>query len=177
MVRARVDRRFAAVVDCAAGGRSPTCFARSPGFRDRGAGGFRLCPKGEDMAQFPAGLRYSRAHEWVRSEEGSEIVRVGVTERAADALGDVVHVDLPTVGNEVVAGDACGGLESTTSARDVHSPVTGVVSAVNETVITSPETINSSPYGEGWLFEVERAEQSGIDDLLDTAGYAGLMEQ
>lgn len=129
------------------------------------------------MAQFPAGLRYSSEHEWVRSEEGSEIVRVGVTDHAVDALGDVVHADLPTVGNEVVAGDVCGGLESTTSVRDVHSPVTGVVSAVNEAVITSPETINSSPYGEGWLFEVELAVQPGINDLLDTAGYAGLTQQ
>ncbi|RLP06876.1 glycine cleavage system protein GcvH [Propionibacterium australiense] len=129
------------------------------------------------MAQFPAGLRYSSEHEWVRFEEGSAIVRVGITDGAVDALGDVVHVDLPTVGNELVAGDACGGLESTTSVRDVHSPVTGVVSAVNETVIAAPETINASPYGEGWLFEVELAEQSGTDDLLDAAGRAGLVQQ
>ena len=115
------------------------------------------------MAQFPAGLRRGGEHEWVRPGEGGATARIGITAAAAADLGDVVRVELPTVGSEVVAGDACGEPESTSTALEVHSPLTGVASAVNEAAAAAPETICSSPYDEGWLFEVEpdEAQESG----------------
>lgn len=125
------------------------------------------------MDNFPEELRYSSEHEWVRVLDG--IVRVGVTHYATGALGDIVYVSLPTVGNEVVAGDTCGELESTKSVSDLFCPVTGVVVQVNETASESPELINESPYDEGWLFEVEVSAEADFDDLLDAEGYAELV--
>ena len=115
---------------------------------------------------FPEDLKYSTEHEWVR-EGNAATVRVGITDYAADALGDIVYVSLPTVGQDVAAGDACGELESTKSVSEVFSPVDGVVSAVNDHLADTPETVNSDPYGAGWLFEIELAEDADLDDLLD----------
>ncbi len=120
---------------------------------------------------FPEDLRYSTDHEWVRSGNGST-VRVGISDYAAEALGDVVYVSLPTVGEEVAAGDACGELESTKSVSELYSPVAGVVTAVNQLLADSPETVNADPYGDGWIFEVEVSDIEAIDDLLDADAYA-----
>lgn len=123
------------------------------------------------MSDFPEDLKYTAEHEWVRS--GNEtIVRVGITEYAADQLGDIVFVTLPQVGETVAAGDACGELESTKSVSDIFAPVSGVVSAINATLATSPETINADPYGDGWLFEVEMDAEADLDGLLDADAYA-----
>lgn len=122
------------------------------------------------MADYPEDLHYTEEHEWVRQCDGA-VVRVGVTSFAADQLGDIVYVSLPTVGSEVVAGDACGELESTKSVSDLFSPVSGVVSAVNEAASTTPEIINGSPFEDGWLFEVEVADGADLDGLLDAAAY------
>ena len=103
---------------------------------------------------FPEDLKYSADHEWVRTGNAST-VRIGITDYAADALGDVVYVSLPTVGEEVAAGDACGELESTKSVSELYSPVSGVVTAVNQVLSDSPDTVNRDPYGDGWIFEVE----------------------
>lgn len=127
------------------------------------------------MAEVPSDLLFSNEHEWIRSEGAT--ARVGVTAHAAEAMGDIVYVTLPTVGTQVVAGDACGELESTKSVSDLFAPVTGVVSAVNETLEDAPETVNASPYGEGWLFEVELDENSGVDDLLDADAYEELIDE
>ncbi len=124
---------------------------------------------------FPDDLRYTSKHEWVRQGADNSI-RVGVTDYAAEALGDVVYVSLPQVGEEVAADDACAEVESTKSVSDVFSPAGGVVTAVNEVLNSSPETINSDPYGEGWLFELELAEPGEIDDLLDADAYQELVE-
>lgn len=124
---------------------------------------------------YPEDLKYSTEHEWVR-EGNAATVRVGITDYAADALGDIVYVSLPTVGQEVAAGDACGELESTKSVSEVFSPVDGVVSAVNDHLADTPETVNTDPYGAGWLFEIELADGSDLDDLLDSDGYAELVE-
>ena len=123
------------------------------------------------MPSYPEDLKYTSEHEWVRSGNGNT-VRVGVTEYAVDQLGDIVYVSLPAVGEDVAAGDSCGELESTKSVSDLFCPVTGAVSAVNETLTGTPETINSDPYGDGWLFEVELAEGTDLDDLLDSDAYA-----
>ncbi|HET9871889.1 MAG TPA: glycine cleavage system protein GcvH [Propionibacteriaceae bacterium] len=123
------------------------------------------------MHEYPEELKYSSEHEWVRSGNGNT-VRVGVTEYAADQLGDIVYVSLPTVGESVSAGDACGELESTKSVSDLFCPVSGTVAAVNEQLTGTPETINSDPYGDGWLFEVEVDDDTDLDQLLDADAYA-----
>ncbi|MGI8457461.1 MAG: glycine cleavage system protein GcvH [Propionibacteriaceae bacterium] len=123
------------------------------------------------MTDFPEDLKYSVDHEWVR--EGNEsTVRVGVTDYAAEQLGDIVFVSLPTVGDTVAAGDACGELESTKSVSDVLCPVDGVISAVNESLTDTPELVGTDPYGDGWLFEIELAADADLDALLDADGYA-----
>ena len=123
------------------------------------------------MSNYPEDLKYTSEHEWVRSGNGNT-VRVGVTEYAVDQLGDIVYVSLPTVGEAVSAGDACGELESTKSVSDLFCPVSGPVSAVNEQLTGTPETINGDPYGDGWLFEVEIDEEADLESLLDADSYA-----
>jgi len=121
---------------------------------------------------YPQDLKYTSEHEWVRrpgEAEGS--VRVGVTDYAQGQLGDIVFVTLPEVGAEVRAGEPCGELESTKSVSDVYAPVTGTVVARNDAVETSPELINSDPYGSGWMFEVQPADPGDLDGLLDAKGY------
>ena len=123
--------------------------------------------------QTPENLRYTREHEWVDVvAEGR--ARFGITDHAQDALGDIVFVTLPTVGADVAAGEPCGEVESTKSVSDIYAPVSGTVVARNDAVETSPETINSDPYGAGWLAEVQIAEGTSLDDLLDAAGYVAL---
>jgi glycine cleavage system H protein len=120
--------------------------------------------------EHPADLRYTSDHEWVRVE-GEGRVRIGITAFAQNALGDVVYVSLPAVGDTVSAGDACGEVESTKSVSDVYAPLNGKVTATNEALDSSPELINSDPYGEGWMFELELADPSAVDQLLDAAAY------
>jgi glycine cleavage system H protein len=122
------------------------------------------------MAEVPEDLGYTKDHEWVKKDD-SRVVRVGITDHAADQLGDIVYVSLPTVGQQVVAGDPIAELESTKSVSDVFSPASGVISAINEDLGATPESINASPYGDGWLFEVELDEAEDLADLLDAAGY------
>ena len=120
--------------------------------------------------QIPENLGYTREHEWVvTSSEG--VVRFGITDHAQDALGDIVFVTLPAVGADLVEGQPCGEVESTKSVSDIYAPVTGRVVARNDAVETSPETINSDPYGAGWLVEVEVGDPAGLEALLDAAAY------
>jgi len=123
------------------------------------------------VPEYPEDLKYTAEHEWVR--EGNErTVRVGITEYAAEQLGDIVFVSLPAVGDEVTAGDSCGELESTKSVSDIFSPVSGSVAAINTALEDTPEQVNSDPYGDGWLFEVETADGTDLDNLLDADAYA-----
>ena len=129
----------------------------------------------------PDDRRYTEQHEWalVQSTEGAEtVVRVGITDHAQDALGDIVFVQLPDVGTEVTAGNPVGEVESTKSVSDVYSPVAGVVSARNEALEATPELVNSDPYGEGWLVEVTVEDTDGDPTaaLLDAAAYQALVE-
>jgi glycine cleavage system H protein len=121
----------------------------------------------------PSDLYYTPKHEWVRDPQGT-IARVGVTAYAAGQLGDVVYVDLPEVGQAVVAHEPCGEIESTKSVSELFSPVSGAVLEINEEVVDTPELVNSDPYGRGWLFSV--AAQPPAPELLDAAGYAALTE-
>ena len=123
---------------------------------------------------FPEDLRYTDKHEWLRAGNGGT-VRVGITAFAAEALGDVVYVSLPQVGEEVALDDSCAEIESTKSVSDVFAPVSGVVTAVNPLLDGAPETINADPYGAGWMFEVEMSDTAELDDLLDAEGYAALV--
>jgi len=123
------------------------------------------------MSDYPEDLKYSAEHEWVRSGNGST-VRVGITDYAAEQLGDIVFASLPALGDTVAAGDACGELESTKSVSDIFCPVPGVISAVNTLLEANPEIINSDPYGDGWLFELELTDDVDLDDLLDADAYA-----
>jgi glycine cleavage system H protein len=123
------------------------------------------------VPDYPEDLKYSADHEWVRSGNGST-VRIGITEYAADQLGDIVFVSLPAIGESVAPGDACGELESTKSVSDVFCPVAGTISAVNELLDGSPETINADPYGDGWLFELDLDPDADLEDLMDADAYA-----
>ena len=119
--------------------------------------------------EYPAGLRYTPEHEWVRAD--GDTVRVGITSFAQEALGDVVYVSLPTVGDAVVAGDTCGEVESTKSVSDLYAPVSGEVTAVNGALDSTPELVNSDPYGEGWMYELRPTDPGAVDALLDVEGY------
>jgi len=122
------------------------------------------------MANIPDDLRYTAEHEWVRSGDGST-VRVGITDYAQEALGDVVYVSLPEVGAEVVKGASVGEIESTKSVSDLFAPVAGTVTARNDALDAQPELINSDPYGAGWLVEIALSASGEPDDLLDAATY------
>jgi glycine cleavage system H protein len=125
---------------------------------------------------YPDDLKYTAEHEWVRTPgETAGTVRVGITDYAQDALGDIVYVQLPEVGESVTAGSAVGELESTKSVSDVYSPVTGEVVARNEALDATPELVNSDPYGDGWLFEVAVGADAGGVELLDAAAYEQLV--
>ena len=122
--------------------------------------------------EYPEDLRYTAEHEWVRAADGG-VVRVGITSFAQDALGDVVYVSLPTVGDTVAVGDACGEVESTKSVSDLYAPLAGEVTAVNEALDATPELVNTDPYGEGWMYELRVEDPAALEGLLDQSAYRG----
>jgi glycine cleavage system H protein len=122
----------------------------------------------------PEDLRYSTDHEWARRD--GRRVRVGITDYAQDALGDVVFVELPAVGTEIEAGSLLGEVESTKSVSELYAPVTGRVVEVNAALADSPERLNEDPYGEGWICEIELGENGSLDALLDATAYRRLIE-
>ena len=122
--------------------------------------------------QVPPQLRYTSDHEWV-AITGSR-VRVGITDYAQDALGDIVYVQVPATGSAVSAGDAFGEVESTKSVSDIYAPVSGRIVAVNEALAKAPDSVNSDPYGNGWLCEIECSDLSQLDALLDASAYQAL---
>ncbi len=123
--------------------------------------------------QIPDGLRYTENHEWVAVEDGK--AKVGITDYAQDALGDVVFVDLPDVGAGVTAGESFAEIESTKSVADVYAPIDGTVTAINEALADQPEIINSDPYGAGWFILID-GDLSRLDDLMDSAAYTEFCE-
>ena len=128
-----------------------------------------------DGSQIPEDLHYTADHEWARrGGEAGTVIRIGITDYAQNSLGDIVFIQLPEVGASVSAGEAFGEVESTKSVSDVVSPVAGTVVTRNEQVEASPELANSDPYGEGWLVEVEVADDSAFDGLLDADAYRNL---
>lgn len=122
--------------------------------------------------QIPSELRYSSDHEWAQRD--GDVVRVGITDYAQDALGDVVFVDLPKVGSNVDKGGVIGEIESTKSVSEIYAPVGGTIKAVNDALSTSPEFVNSDPYGTGWICEISTTSSSDFEALLDASGYEAL---
>jgi glycine cleavage system H protein len=122
----------------------------------------------------PSDLRYSTDHEWARVEEGR--VRIGITDYAQDALGDVVFVEVPEVGTKVERGASFSEVESTKSVSEIYAPVSGVIAEVNPDLADSPERLNDDPYGEGWICVIEPSDPAQLDELLDAEGYRALIE-
>ncbi|MFD7074404.1 glycine cleavage system protein GcvH [Nocardioides sp. NPDC059952] len=126
---------------------------------------------------YPEDLKYTSEHEWLRNPgetEGS--VRVGITNYAQDALGDIVYVSLPAVGDTITSGESCGELESTKSVSDIYAPISGEVVAVNGSLDATPELVNDDPYGGGWLFEVTPSDPAELESLLDAAAYEASLD-
>jgi glycine cleavage system H protein len=124
---------------------------------------------------YPEDLKYTAEHEWVKAD-GEGPVRVGITDFAQDALGDIVYVQLPDVGSTVRAGDACGELESTKSVSDLFAPVNGTVTAVNEALADQPDLVNTDPYGEGWLLDIDVEDSDEVEALMDAETYKGQLD-
>jgi len=128
------------------------------------------------MSEFPAELKYASSHEWTRLESDGSVV-VGITDHAQDALGDVVYIELPEVGAHVDAGAEVAVIESVKAASDIYSPVTGDVTEINPALEDEPEAVNSSPYGDGWLFRVMPTDAASMGDLMDADAYAASVEE
>ena len=132
------------------------------------------------VSDIPSDLHYTAEHEWVR-RSGDDTVRVGITDFAQSALGDVVFVQLPDVGSQLTAGEAFGEVESTKSVSDLFAPVSGTVSAVNSDLEGSPQLVNSDPYGAGWLLDVQVSDvaelESAVSTLLDAEAYRGTLTE
>jgi glycine cleavage system H protein len=124
---------------------------------------------------FPDDLRYTQEHEWVRVD--GTMARVGITDYAQDALGDVVYVDLPQVGTSVAAMASCCEIESTKSVSEIFSPVSGSVTEVNADLSDTPQMINEDPYGKGWIFAVEMGDPAEVDALMDAAAYQAFLSE
>jgi len=127
------------------------------------------------MSEIPTELKYAASHEWARLEEDGTVT-VGISDHAQQALGDVVYVEHPEVGQTVTTGSETGVVESVKAASDIYAPVSGTITEVNETLEDAPETVNQDPYGDGWFFRIEPDDASELEDLLDAAAYTELCE-
>ena len=127
------------------------------------------------VSNIPDELRYATSHEWIRIEDDGN-ASVGISDHAQDALGDIVFVELPEPGTSVNAKDEVAVVESVKAASDIYSPVSGSIIAINETLLDAPETVNSSPYDDGWMFKMKPSEESEINNLLDSEAYSNEIE-
>ena len=125
--------------------------------------------------EVPEDLKYTKSHEWIKVE--GDVARIGISDHAQEQLNDIVFVDLPEEGKTVAAGDAVCVIESTKAASDVYAPVSGVVTVLNRELETAPEKVNSSPYEEGWLFEVKMSQSGEVDGLLSAEQYKKMIEE
>jgi glycine cleavage system H protein len=128
------------------------------------------------MSEIPGDLKFQKSHEWVRIE-GDGKVTIGISDHAQALLGDLVYVELPTIGDRVEMGNACAVVESVKAASDVYAPLTGTVVEVNEILADKPETINEDAFGDGWIFTLQIEEPEQLNDLLDPDAYAELIEE
>jgi len=128
------------------------------------------------MSKIPSHLKYTESHEWVAADENGN-ARIGISDHAQAALGDLVYVELPTVGDELSQGDACAVVESVKAASDIYTPVSGKVIAINEDLDADPAIINSDPYNDGWLFELELTDTEELEGLKDAEAYEASLEE
>ena len=127
------------------------------------------------MSNIPSHLKYTDSHEWVHADEDGS-ARIGITDHAQEALGDLVFVELPAVGDEISQGDPCAVVESVKAASDIYTPVSGTVTAVNEDLDGDPAIINSDPYDDGWLFEIDLIDTEELEGLKDAEAYEETLE-
>lgn len=127
------------------------------------------------MSSFPEGLKYAATHEWVRVESDGSVT-VGITDHAQELLGDIVFIELPKLGATVTAKQEISVVESVKAASDIYAPISGKIVAINDTLLDSPEIVNSSPYGDGWFCRIVPGDKSELDALLDANGYAEICE-
>ena len=128
------------------------------------------------MSNIPEELRYTESHEWV-SLDADGSARIGITDHAQEALGDLVFVELPAVGDNIDQGDACAVVESVKAASDIYSPLTGEVLAVNDSLEDDPGIVNADPYGDGWLYSVSLVDAAELENLMDAEAYAESLEE
>jgi glycine cleavage system H protein len=126
------------------------------------------------MANVPSDLKYAKSHEWVRASDG--VATVGITDHAQHELTDVVFVELPEIGRQVKAGEACAVVESVKTASDIYSPLSGQVAEVNKAVIDNPALVNTEPYGGGWLWKLKLSSPAELDGLLGAEAYAAQIQ-
>ena len=126
------------------------------------------------MSQTPQALKYTKSHEWVKTEDDGTLT-IGITDHAQDLMGDMVYVELPQVGGALTAEKECAVVESVKAASDVYAPVSGEVVEVNTAVADTPETVNKDPYGAGWMFRLKPANPADVDKLLDASAYEALV--
>ena len=127
------------------------------------------------MSEVPLELGYAATHEWAKQdEEGLKVI--GISDHAQDALGDIVYVELPEIGQQIEVGEEAGVVESVKAASDIYAPVSGAVAEINEALEDSPETVNQDPYGDGWFFKLKGTDERELDDLLDAEAYQELCE-
>jgi glycine cleavage system H protein len=127
------------------------------------------------MVEIPEVLKYTKEHEWARVED--DIVIIGITDYAQDALGEIIYIELPSEGDEVTKGETFGAVESTKSVSDLYAPISGEVVEVNEALLDSPEAINEDPYGEGWMVKVKPYDPSELEDLMYSDEYTEFIEK
>ena len=128
------------------------------------------------MSDLPAELKYASSHEWARLDSDGTVV-IGITDHAQEALGGIVYIELPEMGAAVDAGAEVAVVESVKAASDIYSPVTGEVVEINPVLEDEPETVNNSPYADGWLFRVQIANHDDLDDMMDADGYQAVIEE
>jgi len=127
------------------------------------------------MSNIPGELKYTKSHKWVAISDDGSTVTIGITDHAQDLMGDMVFVELPEVGASYNQGDDCAVVESVKAASDVYAPIGGEVTEVNEAIADAPETLNSDPYEDGWLFKMTVSDKGEVDGLLDAAAYEELV--
>ncbi len=125
---------------------------------------------------FPSDLRYSKDHEWLRVNADGKTGKIGITDFAQQELGDIVYVELPTVGDDFERGDEFGTVEAVKTVSELYMPVSGTVTAVNEALEDAPELVNDDPYGEGWMIEIEIGNPDEVNDLMDAEAYAAMVK-
>ena len=128
------------------------------------------------MSNVPTDLFYTKTHEWVRLDDNGQVT-VGITEHAQQLLGDIVFVEAPEIDTEISQGDESGVIESVKAASDVYAPITGVISAINETLSDTPELINQDPFGDGWLFRIQPLDEADVQQLMDSDDYLKQIEE